>query len=81
MSNTPSNQPAVMPTGTVVSVQDGQGQNDQGSWVRGKNVTFQLSSGPTGTVFVPDSQFNPDMVKAMVQDAAQRLAAVHNLTF
>lgn len=81
MSPTTSNQPAVTPSGKVTNVQDGQGQNDQGQWVRGKNVTFQLSGGQTGTVFVPDSMFNPDMVRTAIQAAAQKLADVHNLTF
>jgi hypothetical protein len=71
----------VAASGRVTQVTAGQGQNEQGQWVRGQNVTFMLASGQTGTVFVPDSMFNPDMVRAAVTAAAANLAAVHNLTF
>jgi hypothetical protein len=81
MSNASVPRPPVAASGQVTNVQAGQGQNDQGQWVKGKNVTYQLSGGQTGTVFIPDSMFNPDMVKAAVRADAQKLADVHNLTF
>lgn len=68
-------------SGTITTVSPGQGQNEQGQWVRGQNVSFQLVTGQVGTIFVPDSQFNPERVRALVAAAAQNLADVHNLTF
>lgn len=64
----------------VLQVTDGQGQDATGRFVNGKNVTYQLSAGQTGTVFVPASQFDPDTVKSMVAAAAGNLAQVANLT-
>ena len=46
----------------------------------GKVVTFQISSGQLGTVFLPDAQFNPDAIKAAIQPAADNLAAVLDLS-
>lgn len=51
-----------------------------GQPVQGKVVTFQLSTGQTGTVFVPDAQFSTDGVKAAIQPVADNLDAVLNLT-
>ena len=81
MSLTPYSPPAVTASGRVVNITDGQGQNDQGQWVKGKNVAYQLDSGQAGSVFVPLSMFNPDMVKACVAAAAQNLADSLNITF
>jgi hypothetical protein len=81
MSNISPMTPAAQPSGRVMSVMDGQGQNAQNQWVRGKQVTYQLTTGQTGTVFIPDSDFNVDGVRAALAAAAQKLADVSNLTF
>ena len=46
----------------------------------GKVVTYQLSTGQQGTVFIPDAQFNPDGVKAAIGPIAENLAAILGLT-
>jgi hypothetical protein len=77
----PSPAGAAVATGRVVSVADGQGQNAQGTWTKGKNVTYQLTSGQTGTVFIPADVFSVESVTAAVKAEAQKLADVANLTF
>jgi hypothetical protein len=81
MTMTPSPVPPAQPTGRVVTVTDAQGQNSQGQWVKGRQVTYQLVSGQTGTVFVPGAEFSVDAVRAAIQADASKLADVVNLTF
>lgn len=64
----------------VIQVADGQGQDATGRFVAGKNVTYQLASGHSGTVFVPAVQFNPDTVKAAIAADAANLDAISNLS-
>jgi len=64
----------------IINIQAGQGQDATGRYVNGKSVTYQLASGQPGTVFVPDGSDTPEYVKAVVQAAADNLAALHNLT-
>ena len=45
----------------------------------GKLVTFALSTGQQGTVFVPLAEATPDGVVARVQPEADNLAAILNL--
>lgn len=81
MSDTP---PAALPaglSGKVISVTDARGQDPAGSWVPGRNVTYQLNSGHTGTVFVALSSFNPESVKAAILADAVKIAGVANITF
>lgn len=69
------------PTGRVISITDMTSQDGTGAWVKGRSVTYQLTSGHTGTVFVPLSTFSVDAVRAAVQADAQKLADVANLSF
>jgi hypothetical protein len=69
------------PSGKIVTVVDGSGQDATGRYTTGKNVTYQLSSGPSGTVFIPNNSFNEDFVKAAVTADAARLHAVSQITF
>lgn len=64
----------------VINITPGQGADASGRFVNGKNVTYQLRSGQAGTVFVPDGSDTPEYVKAVIQSAAENLAALHNLT-
>jgi hypothetical protein len=64
----------------VINVQDGQGQDATGRYVNGKTVTFQLSTGHSGTVFVPGGQSDVATVRAMVQQEAANLAAITALS-
>ena len=68
-------------SGRVVSVTDTRGQDPSGNWVPGRNVTYQLSTGNTGTVFVPLSTFGVESVSAAIAADAQKLAAVASLKF
>ena len=77
-------QPAPLPaglSGQVISVASTIGQDATGNWVPGKNVTYQLNSGHTGTVFVPDATFGAETAKAAILADAQKLAAVANIKF
>ena len=73
--------PPAQPTGKVLTITDGQGQDQQGNWVKGRQVTYQLTTGQTGTVFIPGAQFNVDAVRAAITTDAQKVADVANLTF
>lgn len=65
---------------TVTSQQETFEQSPAGQIVRGRRVYFQLASGPTGSVFVPDAQYTPDNVRAAVAQAAAVLAQVQGLS-
>jgi hypothetical protein len=69
------------PAGKVVNIIDATGQDSTGRYVTGKNVTYQLKSGLSGTVFVPNSLFNEDAVRAAVMADAARLHAASQITF
>jgi hypothetical protein len=56
------------------------GQDQTGRYVNGFEVTYQLKSGATGSVFVPKDGFNEDAVRAAVDAAARTLANVLNIT-
>ena len=60
---------------TIETATDGTGRA-----VRGRRVTYQLQSGQSGQVFVPETSFGPDTVKAAIDADAQNVAAVANLT-
>ena len=55
-------------------------QDTSGKAVRGYQVTFQLSTGQTGEVFIPGTAFVPDQAKVAISAAAANLAAIVNLT-
>lgn len=56
------------------------GPDGNGGFTRGRNVTYQLADGTTGTVFVPNANLTPDFVKAAIDDDAARVAAIAQLT-
>lgn len=68
-------------SGRVINVVDATGQDATGTFVKGRNVTYQLNTGATGSVFVPLATFSPDSVKAAVLADAQQLHAVSQLKF
>jgi hypothetical protein len=72
--------PAGGPPWSVVSVTETTDQDATGRYAKGKAVTFQLGSGAMGTVFVPNANWTPDTVKALINQAAANLHAVTNLT-
>lgn len=79
MSMFPPGTPAVA-RWRIINITPTQGQDSSGRFVNGKNVTYQLTSGQSDTVFVPNGSDTVEYVKAVVQAAADNLAALHNLT-
>lgn len=67
---------------TVVGTSSGQYQQDAaGNAVQGHTVHFKLSSGPAGTVFIPDTQWGDvEITTALVRQAAQHLADVNGIS-
>lgn len=55
------------------------GANDQGVFVQGVTVTYRTASGVVGKVFVPQSQFTADQVRAIVTERAGHSEAVAQL--
>lgn len=67
-------------TGWTVTSQQQTIQTDQsGRITRGVEVYFRLPSGTGGSVFVPESGYNPANVKAAIAQQAARMAEVDNL--
>jgi hypothetical protein len=55
-------------------------QDSTGRYAKGWEVTYQVPSGHTGTVFLAGATLNPDQVKAAVNAAAANLSGVVGLT-
>lgn len=68
------------PTWRVTGQQPVSGQDARGQYVPGVRVLFQLSTGESGEVFVPNADFNPERVRVAVQAAARTLLGVSNLS-
>lgn len=64
----------------VVNVTQGVGQDPTGRYVNGFEVTYQLKSGLSGTVFLAKDAFNEDAVAAAVSSAAATLYNVSQLS-
>jgi hypothetical protein len=67
-------------TWQVISQQEVTGQDGNGDYVQGVRVTFQLSTGTTGSVFIPDRLYNEQVVADRITMAAIRMANVDNLS-
>jgi hypothetical protein len=67
-------------TWTIVGQQATTGQDAAGDYQKGVDVTFQLATGTTGTVFIPQIKYTPENVAVAVTKAARHLNAVDNLT-
>lgn len=65
---------------TVTGQMETYDQGPNGTTVRGMRVNFTLPSGAGGSVFVPDSQYNPANVRAAIAYRAGQIAEVSNLT-
>lgn len=72
-----------LPSGVTVKVTGVslpfRGQDSTGQYQQGRNVTYQLSTGQAGQIFVPDSQLSPDTVKQLVMTDAQNLNAISSI--
>jgi hypothetical protein len=65
---------------SIVSQTQASGQDDNGSYVRGRNVTWKDAAGNTGTVFVPTANLTEDYVRAKVDADVASVAAIAKLT-
>ena len=68
------------PAWRVINIAEATGPDPTGRYVTGRNVTYQMKSGYTGTVFVAAANFNRDSVAAAIAADAQNLDDVANLT-
>lgn len=64
----------------VVSQVPTTGQDAAGNYVAGHQITATLDDGTAFQVFVPNSAYNADNVRAVLAEKAQRVADVGNLT-
>jgi hypothetical protein len=64
----------------VTTQQLSSGQDANGNFVRGRNITYQLTDGTTGMVFVANTAYTPDSVKAAIVADAEKVAGVAGLT-
>lgn len=82
MSNVPTPMP-MRPNGanwTVSNAAQTTGQDATGRFVKGWEVTYTLDTGHTGTVFVAGEVPNEATVKAAIQQSANALKGVINLS-
>lgn len=63
----------------VTGQQETNRTSTTGQFVSGMLVSFQTDSGHAGSVFVPDSQYKPDIVKAMIAARVAQLDSVQSL--
>ena len=63
----------------VTGQQETTGMNDAGQFVPGVRVSFRLKDGAAGSVFVPEAQYSPDRVAALVAVRAAKMLAVSGL--
>lgn len=79
MTDTPQ-VPTDAPHWRVTASQEQQAPGAAGTYTKGRQIFFQLDSGPSGSVFVPNDQLSPDNVRAAIAAAASTLQAVHDLS-
>jgi hypothetical protein len=63
----------------VTDVSQGVGQDATGRYTKGWSVTYQISTGHTGTVFLAGDNVNPDQVRAAIDKQAAALYGVVGL--
>jgi hypothetical protein len=68
------------PAWRVIGITEATGPDPSGRFTQGRNVTYQLASGLTGTVFIPLAGFTEDTVAAAVNLDAQTLHNVSQLS-
>lgn len=67
------------PAWTIIGQAENYANDDQGAFVPGVTVTFQLASGQVGSVFVPNGKYTPEQVRAAVSARADAMRAVSGL--
>lgn len=65
---------------TITNTVPTMGIGPDGKPAKGQDVSYQLETGDSGVIFVPDSQFNPTQVGALVSAHATNLVAIKGLT-
>lgn len=78
MSNpTPSGGPV---TYHVTGQIEGTGRNNAGAFIPGVTVTFAMSNGHGGTVFIPQDRYDAANVKAAIEARVAQIRDVGNIT-
>lgn len=72
--------PSDAPHWRVTASQEQQAPGAAGTYTKGRQIFFQLDSGPSGSVFVPNDQLSAEAVRAAITAAAATLQAVHDLS-
>lgn len=72
--------PAQHASWTVTGQMESTEFDQQGRIQKGYTVAFQTGQGHSGTVFVPQAQYNPDMVRQLVQARADLMDQVGSLS-
>lgn len=55
--------------------------NDQNTPIRGKQVTYEMSTGYVDTIFVPNNVFNDTgALKKLIEGEVRMVAAAHDIT-
>lgn len=67
------------PAWSVISQAETMGIGPTGTAGSGVKVTFRLADGTTGSVFVPDAQFNAENVRAAITARVGVLESVKGL--
>jgi len=67
------------PAWTVISQSETMGIGPSGAAGSGVKVTFRLADGTTGSVFVPDAQFNAENVRAAITARVAVIESVKGL--
>lgn len=66
-------------TWSVVAQSETSGQDANGNYVAGVQVTFRLSTGTTGSVFIPEQMYSAKYAAAAIAKAAAEVHATGNL--
>lgn len=67
------------PNWEVIGQAPDVGDNGQGVFVKGVEVTYRTKSGAVGRVFFPQSEYTADNVRAKVAEMAGHAEAIANL--
>jgi hypothetical protein len=70
---------AQLPAWSVTTQSEGMGIGANGLATRGVTVGFTTPDGTAGSVFVPESQYNADNVRALIVARVATLEAVKGL--
>lgn len=60
----------------VTGQTEGQGRNASGAFIPGVTVTFAMSNGHGGTVFIPSDRYDPENVKAAIEVRVRQIKDV-----